>query len=164
MEESMAARDILSLDEPLAPRLIRILYALALVLITLGVVMGLIQGLRTATRMPPLPPLQMSGQANPNAPQAQPPSVESQLGMRQDRFGRRGFGPRGLEENGLRPGRASPFGMNARRNPGLFGAFLIVRTLVMGFIGLLVVRILAEMALSVLALNRRSEITHSATT
>ena len=54
--------------------------------------------------------------------------------------------------------------MNVRRIPALFGAFLIVRTLVMGFIGLLVVRILAEMALSVLALNRRTELLDSATT
>ena len=160
----MAASDILNLNESVAPRLIRILYGLTLIVIALGVVLGLVQGIRTATRMPPLPPLQMSEQANPGAPQIQVPPAAGQPGLREDRFGRRGFGARRLGGDGFRPGRVGPFGMNLRRNPALFGAFLIVRTLMMGFIGLLVVRILAEMALSVLALNQRTEVTDSATT
>jgi hypothetical protein len=149
-EEEMAARNILNLDISIAPRLVRILYGLTLILIALGVVAGLMQGARTATRMPPMPPL--TAQTNPGSPQAQMPPAPTQ-GLRgprlSGRFGGPGMGPRRF---GLVRG---PLGINMRRDPALFGAFMIVRTLVAGFIGLLVVRILAEMALSVLAMKPR---------
>ena len=97
----MAASDILNLDRSLAPRLIRILYGLTLVLIALGVVLGLIQGVRTATRMPPLPPLQMSGVANQNTPQTQVPTATNQSDLREDRFDRRSVGSRRFGADGF---------------------------------------------------------------
>ena len=160
----MALSDILNLNQSLAPRLIRILYGLALILIALGVVLGLAQAVRTATRIPPPTPLQISGQPNSSTPQTgQLPSADHAPALLEGRVSRRGFGPRRFGANGFRQGSGGPFGMNARRNPALAGAFLIVRTLVMGFTGLLVVRILAEMALSILTLSQRTQIGDNAT-
>jgi hypothetical protein len=155
-EDHMAARDILNLDNALAPRLIRCLYIVALVLITVMVVLGLVRGVRTMSR-PPLPPPAMMGGAAPNAPApdataSQPPQPgmmgPGQRRMMMDRrFGRPGFrGPRPM----------APFGMG--RNPVLAGVWIILGTLLRGAIGLMVVRILAEMGLAVLAMPRRSEI------
>ena len=50
---SMAARDILTLNTPIASRLIRCLYIVALVLITVLVTLGLIRGIRVMTFSPP---------------------------------------------------------------------------------------------------------------
>ncbi len=58
----MAARDILNLDNALAPRLIRCLYTAALILITVMVVLGVVRGVRIMSR-PPLPPAAMANGA-----------------------------------------------------------------------------------------------------
>jgi hypothetical protein len=142
----MAARDILSLDAPMAPRLVRILYFLALILIALGVVLGVARGIGDAGRMPSLPPLTAAATPQLQMPQTTAPRVD---GVRGRGTGRR-FAGRGMN----RP----VFGIGARRQPVLFGALLIVRALLMGFIALLVVRILAEMALSVVNLPQRGEL------
>jgi hypothetical protein len=60
--------------------------------------------------------------------------------MMMRRFGRRSIGP-----------------FEIGRNPVLGGLWIILGTLLHGAIGLLVVRILAEMGLAVLAMPRRSE-------
>jgi hypothetical protein len=147
----MAARDILTLDHPMAPRLLRLLYGLALILIALGVILGVARGVDLATRMPPLAPLPVT------AGSQLPATPDAGMGRR---FGGLDIDRRGIDRRGMgRPGMGRmdgrPFGINLRRQPLLFGALTIVRTLVMGFVALLVVRILAEMALAVLAIRSR---------
>ena len=145
----MTARDVFFLDSQIAPRLVRILYGLMLILIALGVIVGVLQGVQAATRMPPMPPLSITGQANPGAAPA-PGMVLP--GARGQGLGR-GLRGQGLGPRRFGPGRPGPLAMSMRRTPALLGAFMVVRTLVAGIIGLLVIRILAEMALSVLALR-----------
>ena len=70
----------------------------------------------------------------------------SMTGPGQRRMMMRRFGPRPMV----------PFGLG--RNPMLGGLWIILGTLLRGAIGLMVVRILAEMGLAILAMPRRSEI------
>jgi hypothetical protein len=144
----MAARDILTLDNPMAPRLIRCLYILALILITVMVLLGLVRGVSVMSR-PPLPPPAMMGSAAPGTPDAASPQtprpgmmgmMDRRRMMMARRFGRRPIGPFGIG-----------------RNPVLAGGWIILGALLRGAITLLVVRILAEMGLAVLAMPRRAE-------
>jgi hypothetical protein len=148
----MAARDILTLKTPMAEGIIRLLYTIALIFITLGVVMGLARGAMIMTHAPMQRPAitasatPPSGAAiTPQAPQndAQNTRPEFGPGMRGDFRGWHRFGHH-------------RYGMMMGRSPALFGLFMIVRTLLGGFIALMMVRILAEMGLAVLAMPRRS--------
>lgn len=146
----MATRDILSLDNSLAPRLIRCLYIVALVLITVMVLLGVVRGVRIMS-LPAMPPAAMADSAAPNAamPAPPPPGMTQRFDDRRmmgERFGRRGYGGR----------RMGLFGMG--RNPLLGGLFVILGALLRGAIVLMIVRILAEIGLAVLAMPRRSEI------
>ena len=73
----MAARDILNLNTSIASRLIRCLYALALILIAVMVILGLLRGVTTMIRTPPPRPAIAQNQAATPAPDAaqapQPP-------------------------------------------------------------------------------------------
>jgi hypothetical protein len=152
MEEEMAARDILNLNNSIAPRLIRCLYIAALILITVMVLLGVMRGLRIMNR-PALPPVTMTNSTPaPAAPDTTtlPPQPDmmgqrfADRGMMMDRrFDRRDFGGR-------------RFGMFGR-NPLLGGLFVIFGALLRGAIILMIVRILAELGLAVLAMPRRSE-------
>jgi hypothetical protein len=141
----MAATDILSLKTPMAERSIRWLYALALILITLGVLFGLWRGAMLAMRAPMAPPAMSATSTNPPAnamaPQAPQPGAQPM----------RPRGPRGFYRNRME----RRFFME-RRHPMQAGIFMIVRTLVRGFIALMIVRILAEMGLAILAMPRRN--------
>jgi hypothetical protein len=160
----MAARDILNLSNPIAPRLIRCLYIVMLILIALLVILGIARGIRVMT-LPPLPRPAIAGQPGtapgaPNAAQPQPPGPGAMMnpgmmnpGQRQAmrdmmarRFTGRARGPFAM-------GGLGPF----PRQPLLSGVFIIFFTLLRGAVALLVVRILAEMGLAVLAMPRRSE-------
>jgi hypothetical protein len=158
----MAARDILNLDNSLAARLIRCLYIVALILITVMVVLGLVRGARVMSR-PPIPRPAMANAAAPAAAPSTAPDVTAPrppgpgtMGMMRPgdrrmmmarRFGRPGCrGPRPM----------APFGLG--RNPMLGGLWIILGTLLRGAIVLMVVRILAELGLAVLAMPRRSEV------
>ena len=140
----MAATDILSLKTSMAERAIRWLYALALILIALGVIFGIGRGAMLASRAPMTNPPAMA--ANTNAPanamtaQAPQPSAQAMRPM----------GPRGFYR-----GRAERRFFMMRRHPMQAGIFMIIRTLVGGFIALMIVRILAEMGLAILAMPRR---------
>ena len=140
----MAATDILSLKTSMAERAIRWLYALALILIALGVIFGVWRGAMLASRAPMTNPPAMA--ANTNAPanamtaQAPQPSAQAMRPM-----GPRGFYHRGFERR---------FFM-MRRHPMRAGIFMIIGALVRGFIALMIVRILAELGLSILAMPRR---------
>jgi hypothetical protein len=155
----MPARDILNLDNSLAARLIRCLYIVALILISVMVILGLVRGVRVMSR-PPFPRPAMANAATPAAAPgtasdatAPRPPEPGMMGpgqrrmMMARRFGRPGFrGPRPM----------APFGLG--RNPMIGGLWIILGTLLRGAILLMVVRILAELGLAVLAMPRRSEI------
>jgi hypothetical protein len=164
-EENMAARDMLNLNNALAPRLIRCLYIVALVLITVGVILGLVRGIRVMSS-PPFPRPAMANNAAPAqtaAPATTPdaaPAPEPRPGMgmmgpgqRRMMMNRRG-GPMMMNRRFGRP--IGPFGIG--RNPVLGGLWIIFGALLRGAIVLMVVRILAELGLAVLAMPRRSEI------
>jgi hypothetical protein len=158
-EVSMAARDILTLNTSIAPRLIRCLYIVALILIAVMVVLGLARGVRVMTFQPPARPAIANGQApaapsttqTPPGPGAQGPSTMGPGMMnpaqRQAMRQMRRFGPR-------RP--IGPFGIG--RNPVVGGLLIMLGALLRGAIALLVVRILAEIGLAILSLPRAKEI------
>lgn len=141
----MAASDILSLRVSMGERAIRWLYVLALILIALGVIFGLWRGAMLATRAPLPTPAPIAANTTPPAnammgPAAQPGAQAM-----------RPVGPRGFYRR--------PFDRRfvmMRRHPMRAGIFMIIHTLVRGFIALMVVRILAEMGLAILAMPRRT--------
>ena len=144
----MAATDILSLNTSMGERAIRLLYALALLLITLGVVFGIWRGAMITSRAPMTNPPAAAANATPPAgnnmmqqtPQQGPQAMRPMMGPRSG-FYRRGFDRRF---------------MMMRRHPMRAGIFMILGSLLRGFIALMVVRILAEMGLAVLAMPRRA--------
>jgi hypothetical protein len=140
----MAATDILSLRTSMGERAIRLLYALALLLIALGTIFGIWRGAMLATRAPMTPPA-MAANSNPpaNAMTAQPSQPGAQA--------MRPMGPRGFYR---RPFERRFFMM--RRHPMQAGIFMVIASLIRGFVALMVVRILAEMGLAVLAMPRRT--------
>jgi len=140
----MAATDILSLKTSMAERAIRWLYALALILIALGVIFGVWRGAMLASRAPMTNPPAMTASTNApaNAMTAQAPQPSAQA--------MRPMGPRGFYR-----GRAERRFFMMRRHPMQAGIFMIIRTLVGGFIALMIVRILAELGLAILAIPRR---------
>lgn len=149
-----------NLETSIAPRLIRILYVVVVVLIAIGVILGMVRGITIATRMPRPQPAITAQSATDGTTMPAPPASDarSAMGARGDMAGRgpRRFAGRGFGRGpGFGPGRM--FGMRPTRNPAVAGAFIMTRALVMGFIALFVVRILAEMALAVLNLPRRGE-------
>jgi hypothetical protein len=148
----MAASDILTLKTPMAERIIRLLYTIALIFITLGVIMGLARGAMIMTHAPMQRPAMMapatpqSGAATaPQAPQtdAQNARPDFRPGMRGDFRGWNRFGHH-------------RYGMMMGRSPAMFGLFMIVGSLLKGLIALLLVRVFAEMGLAVLAIPKRS--------
>lgn len=142
----MAATDILSFRTSMGERAIRWLYTLALILIALGVIFGLWRGIALTTRAPMTNPPAMADNANPPA--------SNNMMMQQTQPGTqamRPMGPRGFYRRGFEH---RYFMM--RRHPLQAGIFIIIRSLVMGFIALMVVRILAEMGLAILAMPRRT--------
>lgn len=204
----MAARDILTLQNDIAPRLVRIVYALALILITLGALAGVARGISRMVHVPqqrlglagrgPMGPGGMAmnqqgpapaaGQpaAAPSAAADAPPSAAPsanaqpsapQNGMMMDR--RMGMGGMrdGMGRRGMMMGRRMGMGgmhrpgfgghrFASRRfggGPGLLGhlppvaqgGLMILRALVMGAIGIMLARILAELAGAVLATKTR---------
>jgi hypothetical protein len=144
----MAISDIFTLRNSIAPRLIRSLYFVALVLIAIMVVLGVVRGIRIMSFTPrPMPAIGApppSGATQSTTPQtAMPPRPGNRMMMR--RFRRPGMmGPR------------APFGLG--RNPVAAGAFTIFFALLRGAIALMVVRILAEIGIAILAMPRRTEI------
>jgi len=146
----MATRDILTLKTPMGEGIIRLLYTIALILIAIGVLMGLARGVMIMTHAPmqrpaiTAPATPQSGAATP-APQtdAQNARPDFRPGMRGDFRGWHRFGHH------------RRFGMMGH-SPAIFGIFMIVRALLGGFIALMVVRVLAELGLSILAMPRRA--------
>jgi hypothetical protein len=142
----MAARDILTLNTSMASRLIRCLYIVALVLISVMVVLGLVRGIRVMTFSPPPRPAISDAQQPPGAQTAPAPDITGQRSARERFFARR------FER---RRGPIAPFGI--ARNPIGAGLWIIIGTLLRGAILLLVVRILAEIGLAILSMPRARE-------
>jgi hypothetical protein len=144
----MATRDILTLRTPMAEGIIRLLYTIALILIAIGVLMGLARGVMIMTHAP----MQRPAITAPATPQSgatttpQAPQNDAQ-NMRPWQRG---------EYRGWHRFHHHRYGMMMGRSPMIFGLFMIVRALLGGFIALMVVRVLAEMGLSVLAMPRRA--------
>ena len=150
----MAARDILTLNTPLAERIIRLLYTIALVLIAIGTLFGIARGVMILTHTPMQRPAITSG-ANPSGNAATPqsgtaaPQTDAQTPRRDFRDGMRGD-YRGWN----RHGHHRPWGM-MHRSPW-FGLVVIIGALLRGLIGLLILRVLAEVGLAILAMPKRS--------
>ncbi len=150
----MAARDILTLNTPMADRIIRLLYTIALILIAIGTLMGIGRGVMIMTHMPMQRPA-IAGAANPSGgmmapqPDTAAPQADAQNARPDFRDGSRGDF-RGWH----RFGHHRPFGM-MHRSP-LFGLVVIVGALLRGLIGLLLLRVLAEIGLAILAMPKRS--------
>jgi uncharacterized membrane protein YbjE (DUF340 family) len=142
----MAATDILSFRTSMGERAIRWLYTLALILIALGVIFGLVRGISLATRAPMTNAPAMAANTNPPANTATPQTPQPNAQAVQP------MGPRGFY---YRRGFERRYFM-MRRHPLQAGIFIIVRSLIGGFIALMVVRILAEMGLAILAMPRRT--------
>jgi len=150
----MAARDILTLNTPMAERIIRLLYTIALVLIAIGTLFGIGRGVMIMTHTPMQRPA-ITSSANPSSNAMAPgsgtaaPQSDAQNDRREFRdrwrgdhrgwYGRRHYGP---------------FGMMPR-SP-MFGLVVIIGALLRGLIGLLIVRVLAEIGLAILGMPKRS--------
>ena len=153
----MAARDILTLKTPMADGIIRLLYTIALILITIGVVMGLARGVGIMTHTPMQRPA-ITAPATPDANAAAPqtPQTDAQSGAQNARPDFR-HGMRGDFRGWHRYGHHRGYGMMMMgRSPMIFGLFVIVGSLLRGLIALLLVRILAEIGLSILAMPKRT--------
>lgn len=150
----MAARDILSLNTPMAERIIRLLYTIALVLIAIGTLFGIGRGVMIMTHTPMQRPA-ITSSANPSGNAMTPqsgtaaPQADNQIERREFRDRWRGDhrGWYGRRHHG-------PFGMMPR-SP-MFGLVVIIGALLRGLIGLLIVRVLAEMGLAILGMPKRS--------
>jgi hypothetical protein len=144
----MAWSNILNLDTPIAHRLIRCLYTVALVVIAIVTVMGVARGVILMTRPAPISAAASAAPtaAPPAAATGQPaPPTALPAGPR----GRPFFRPRRLGGPLMSPiFRGAP--------PALVGLVQIVLVLLRALVMLLVVRILAEMGLSVLAMGGRA--------
>ncbi len=141
----MAWSNMRNLDTPIAPRLIRCLYTVALVAIAIITAIGIARGVIIMTRPAPTP---ITATAPPSPPAALPGQPAPPAAMPGGRMGRPFLGPR-------RFGRRGPLMGPALRgaSPILVGAVRIVLVLLRALVMLLVVRILAEMGLSVLAMG-----------
>jgi hypothetical protein len=158
----MAARDILTLNTPMAERIIRLLYTIALVLIAIGTLFGIGRGVMILTHTPMQRPAvtssaSPSGNAvTPQAGTAAPQAGNQQQAGNQPQMDRREFRDRWRGDHRGWYGRRhyGPFGMMPR-SP-MFGLVVIVGALLRGLIGLLILRVLAEVGLAVLSLPKRA--------
>jgi hypothetical protein len=150
----MAGSTLLNLNGSMAPKLIRILYCIALVLIVLGTLRGVVGGVVTMTR--PAPQMAAAAPADQNAaPTAQAPQNTQPGGMN-----RPDFGPRRFRRGPGFGGRRGPMmmgGLLRGMPPAVVGGLRILLALLRGFIVLLVVRVLAEIGLAVLAMGTRPD-------
>ena len=147
----MAARDILNLGTPMAEGIIRLLYTIALILIGLGTLFGIGRGVMILTHAPMQRPAITSTATPPSGATAEQqgnpaPQAQGDQSTRQDFRGmRRDY--RGWHRHHRH------WGMMGR-SPW-FGLVVIIGALLRGLIGLLIVRVMAEIGLAVLSLPKR---------
>lgn len=147
----MAARDILTLKTPMAEGIIRLLYTIALILITLGVLFGVARGVMIMTHAPMQRPA-ITAPATPDSSAVTPqtPQTDAQNARPEFRPGMRG-NFRGWHRFGHHR-----YGMMMGRSPMGFGLMMIVGSLLRGLIALLLIRVLAELGLAVLGMPKRT--------
>jgi hypothetical protein len=149
------ASGILSLNSSLAPRLIRILYIVAVIFIAIGVLLRVGQGVMRIAH-PPLHHATTAAAAGeaPGTDQsttATRPSAVTGSSVRED--GRMGFGHRRFDTHRFHGPRLRLLRVVPRdQRPLVFGIFRIVFALIWGTIAVMVVRVLAELANAVLTL------------
>lgn len=162
----MAARDILTLKNPMAEGIIRLLYTIALILIGLGTLFGIARGVMILTHTPMQRPAITSSATPPAATDSaagQQQNAQQQPGTAAEatppanarpdfRMGYRGDF-RGWHRWGHYRG---PFGMMPR-SPW-FGLVVILGALLRGLVALLIVRVMAEIGLALLGLPKRSAV------
>ncbi len=170
----MTVSEIFTLNNSIAPKLVRILYVIALVLIAIGVVAGVARGIRTLSDRPRItvvapPPAAPPPQEQAAAPEATtPPSADAAAppaaAPAQPAPQAQALPPRAQRMERTRLMRGDRFGPGPRaynrvgRDASVLrGTFQIVRALVAGLIAVLVIRILAEMALAVLAMGEKAK-------
>jgi hypothetical protein len=146
----MAARDILTLDKPMAPRLIRILYGIALVIILLGVLHGISRGVWIMNRPAPLqfPEASPSSSTTDTTP---PDAAPKGWRGRWHHHNGSGFGDREFQGPGGH--RHHGFMMMRHMSPPVRGGFVIFFSLLRGLVLVMVVRVLAEMGSTILSLK-----------
>jgi len=157
----MSAGKILNVNSPMAPRLVQILYWIALVLIALGLLRGIVGGVRTMTRpmpaqatmaAPPSPgAMSSAGTPAPNTSQARMPSRRGPgLGYNRFRYFRRpGFAGRSALSMG------GPI-MRGMGMPAL-GGWRILLALIRAVIAVMLVRVFAEIANAILAMGAKAK-------
>jgi hypothetical protein len=144
----MAARDILTLDKPMAPRLIRILYWIALVIILLGVLHGISRGVGIMNRPAPL---QFPEASPPSSTTDTPDAAPNGWRHRWQHHNGQGFGDREFQGSGGY--RHHGFMMMRHMSPPVRGGFVILFSLLRGLVLVMVVRVLAEMGSTILTLK-----------
>ncbi|MBN9546875.1 MAG: DUF4282 domain-containing protein [Alphaproteobacteria bacterium] len=151
----MAARDILTLNTPMAERIIRLLYTIALVLIAIGTLFGIGRGVMILTHTPMQRPA-ITSNANPSGNNAVTPQSGTAAPQTDAQNDRRDFRNRMRGEYRGWYGRRhyGPFG-TMPRSP-IFGLVVIIGALLRGLIGLLIVRVLAEIGLAILGMPKRA--------
>ena len=151
----MPARDILTLNKPMAPRLIRSLYCIALVVILIGVLFGIARGIRTMEHQRPLQ-LPAASQSSSTADATSGASPNSWRAGQHHGPGDRGFrGPGGRGPGGWNHGgyRHRGFMMMRHLSPPVRGGLHILFALFRGLVLVLIVRVLAEMGTTILAMK-----------
>jgi hypothetical protein len=153
-DAGMSAANILNLNQPMGAKLIRILYCIALVVIALATLSGMVGGVRTMLRPPPM------AQTATAAPIGQPPAPPDAANPNRPDFGpgefRRGRpGMRGPRMDGPMRMRR-PFVIGGMvLPPPVSGALRILLALLRGLIAIMIVRVLAEIGTAILAMSAR---------
>jgi hypothetical protein len=144
---SFTKLSVFNLNKPLAPCLVQALYIIALVLITLGLVRGIVGGVRMMSGQPPaIIAMAATPQAgDPAAPPPPPPMVGGER-----RYP--GFGPRGRRFHG----RPIMGGMLRGAPAPVLGALRILGAFFVAAVAAMVVRVLAEIANAILAMGAKA--------
>lgn len=136
---------LLNLNKPLGPCLVQALYCIALVLIALGLLRGIVGGVRV---MSAAPPAVVSAAAVPQAAIPAAPAPPPAFVGGERRYP--GFGPRGRRF----PGPPRPMMGMLRGAPApVLGALRILGALFAALVAFMVVRVLAEIAGAILAMG-----------
>ena len=150
----MSVRNILTLNKPMAPCLIQALYWIALVFILLGVLHGIARGVWVMNH-------QMQFQTPVAAQSSSPPVAmspgsppDARQGMWQRHLGP-GFGNRDFHGPSFRDDRPGAFMMMRHLPPPVRGGLRILLVLLRGLVMVMIVRVLAEIAMAILAMKAK---------
>ena len=150
----MSVRNILTLNKPMAPCLIQVLYRIALAFIVLGILHGVARGVWIMNHQMPLQfPAASQSSSTPDAMNSGSPPDRRQ-GMWQ-RYPGRGFGNRDFGRPGFRDSRPRAFMMMRHLPPPVRGGVRILLVLLRGLVMVMIVRVLAEIGTAILAMKTK---------